>query len=334
MTIHRTLCLTVFLTSFLFNSLGAPVPGSGNFRCVLDPGWPRKPAAFTWGAMSGVMVDERSQVYIFNRNEPTVQVYGMDGALIRSWSTPNPKGTHHIRLGPDGNLWLTDFRSHLVQKYSPDGKLLLTLGTANQKGCDESHFSGPTDTAFLSNGDVLISDGYGNRRVVRFDSRGRFVKAWGNDGTAPGQFALPHSIATDSKDRVYVADRNNGRIQVFDADGNVLAVWDGLLMPWGLAMTKSDEIWVCGSSRVRQPNGSGWVVSPPPDQLLMKLNTAGKVLVRAALASPAVPPAKPGEVDWVHAVALDSKGNIYLGDIEGKRVQRFSLHPVTGSSRP
>ncbi|HPA18211.1 MAG TPA: peptidyl-alpha-hydroxyglycine alpha-amidating lyase family protein [Verrucomicrobiae bacterium] len=334
MTIHRAVCLTILLTPILAHSSGAPLPGSGDSRCVLDPAWPQKPAAFAWGAMSGVTVDERDQVYTFNRSEPTVQVYGMDGTLIRSWSTANPKGTHHIRLGPDGSVWVTDFRSHLVQKYSPGGKLLLTLGTANQKGCDESHFSGPTDIAFLSNGDVFISDGYGNRRVVRFDGRGRFIKAWGNEGTGPGQFALPHSIAVNSKDRVYVADRNNGRIQVFDADGNVLAVWDGLLMPWGLTMTRQDEIWVCGSSRVRQPDGSGWVVSPPPDQLLMKLDSAGKVLLRAALNKPAVPPAKPGEVDWVHAVALDSKGNIYLGDIEGKRVQRFFLHPASGSSCP
>ena len=275
--------------------------------------------------MSGIMVDGGDLVYTFNRGEPTVQVYGMDGTLVRSWTTPNPKGTHHIKLDPGGNVWVADFRDHVVEKYSSTGKLLLTLGEAGQSGCDEGHFGGPTDMAFLPSGEVFISDGYGNRRVVHFDADGRFVKAWGEEGTAPGQFALPHAIAVDSKERLYVADRNNARIQVFDTEGRLLGVWDDLIMPWGFAVTKGDEIWVCGSSRVRQPDDDGWVITPPPDQWLMKLNAEGKALLRVALRQTATPPGKPGEVDWVHCVAVDSKGNVYLGDIQGKRPQKFSL---------
>lgn len=245
--------------------------------------------------------------------------------MVRSWSTANPKGTHHIKLDPDGNVWLADFRSHVVQKYCPEGKLLLTLGEAGQSGCDEGHFNGPTDMAFLPNGDVFISDGYGNRRVAHFDRQGRFVNAWGEEGTRPGQFALPHGIAIDSKGRVYVADRNNARIQVFDTAGKLLAVWDDLMMPWGFAATNKDEIWVCGSSRVKHPSGDGWMITPPPDQLLMKLSPTGKVLLRVPLELTATPPGKLGEVDWLHTVAIDSKGNLYLGDIQGKRAQKFSL---------
>ncbi|MFH1923774.1 MAG: peptidyl-alpha-hydroxyglycine alpha-amidating lyase family protein [Planctomycetota bacterium] len=328
MTTHRCLCVAVFLMSVLLHNAGAQTLGespAGQVRCVVDSDWPRKPASFTWGAMSGITVDAQDQVYLFNRSDPTVQVYRTDGTLARSWSTANPKGTHHIKLDPDGNVWLADFRSHVVQKYNPEGKLLLTLGEADRAGCDDSHFNGPTDMAFLPIGDVFISDGYGNRRVVHFDKQGRFVKAWGEEGTGPGQFALPHAIAIDSQGRLYVADRNNARIQVFDTKGELLAVWDDLIMPWGFAVTKNDEIWVCGSSGVRQPSGDDWVITPPPDQLLIKLSPDGKALLRVSLRQTAAAPGNPGEVDWVHSIAIDSKGSIYLGDIQGKRAQKFSL---------
>ena len=328
MTTHRCLCVAVFLMFVLLHSVAARTLGespAGQVRCAVDPIWPQKPVSFTWGAMSGITVDAQGQVYVFNRSDPTVQVYRTDGTLVRSWSTANPKGTHHIKLDPDGNVWLADFRSHVVQKYNPQGKLLLTLGEADRPGCDNSHFNGPTDMAFLPSGDVFISDGYGNRRVVHFDKQGRFVKAWGEEGTGPGQFALPHAIAIDSQSRLYVADRNNARIQVFDTKGRLLAVWGDLIMPWGFAVTKNDEIWVCGSSRVRQPSGDGWVITPPPDQLLIKLSPDGKVRLRVPLQQTTVAPGNPGEVDWVHCIAIDSKGDIYLGDIQGKRAQKFSL---------
>ncbi|MBL7037680.1 MAG: 6-bladed beta-propeller [Pirellulaceae bacterium] len=328
MTTHRCFCVVAFLTAILPHNTNAQAPtasSSGNVQCVVDPTWPQKPDSFTWGAMSGITVDAHDQIYLFNRSEPTVQIYRTDGALVRSWSAADPIGTHHIKLDPDGNVWTADFRSHVIQKYTPEGKLLLTLGEAGVAGCDESHFDGPTDMAFLPSGDVFISDGYGNRRVAHFDKRGRFVKAWGEEGTGPGQFALPHAIAIDSQSRLYVADRNNARIQVFDTKGKLLAVWDDLMMPWGFAMTKNDEVWVCGSSGAKQPDGDGWVITPPPDQLLMKLSSNGKILLRVPLRQTAAAPGKPGEVDWVHAIAVDSKGNIYLGDIQGKRAQKFTL---------
>jgi DNA-binding beta-propeller fold protein YncE len=328
MTMYRCLSLSVLITSVLANHANAKAPdhASGDHvLCVVDPTWPQKPESFAWGAMSGITVDRRDQVYLFNRSQPTVQVYRTGGAFVRSWSTANPQGTHHIKLDAEGNVWLADFRSHVIQKYTFEGKLLLTLGEPGRSGCDQSHFAGPTDMAFVPTGDVFISDGYGNRRVVHFDKQGRFVKAWGEEGTDPGQFALPHAIAADSQGSIYVADRNNARIQVFDTNGQLLAVWDDAITPWGFAVTKDDKIWVCGSSRVRQPGNDGWVISPPADQLLVRLDTSGKVLQRIALRQPAAAPSKKGEVDWVHTVAIDSKGNLYLGDIMGKRAQKFSL---------
>jgi WD40 repeat protein len=326
MTLHRCLTVAAFLLT-LCSAAGQVHAEPPEMDCVVDPSWPQKPDSFIWGALSGVVVDAQDQVYIFNRSEPTVQIYDAEGTLVRSWSTGNPKGTHHIKLDPDGNVWVADFRDHVVQKYSPDGKCLLTLGEAGQSGCDEGHFNGPTDMAFSPGGDVFISDGYGNRRVVHFDKDGRFVKAWGEEGTEPGQFALPHGVAIDSLNRIYVADRNNARTQVFDTDGKLQAVWDDYLMPWGYAVTKNDEIWTCGSTQVRQPDDDGWVITPPLGQLLVKFNTQGKALLRAPLTMPSADGSKPGDIDWVHCIAVDSKGRIYLGDIEGKRVQRFLLRP-------
>ena len=289
----------------------------------VDPCWPQKPAGVTWAAVSGLDVDAQDNIYLFTRNQPAVQVYRPDGAFVRSWSPASCRGAHHVRIDPAGNVWLPDFRSHVLQKYSPEGKLLLTLGERGKAGNDPKHFDGVTDVAVLPEGDLFVSDGYGNRRVAHFDRDGRFVGQWGTEGTAPGQFALPHSIVADRQKRLYVADRNNARIQVFDARGKLLAVWDDLLTPWGLFMTKHGELWVCGSSRVKK--GAGWMIAPPPDQLVMKLSLEGKVLLRAPLPTIQAGAAKPGQVDWVHAVAADSQGNLYLGDIQGKRAQKFTV---------
>ena len=110
-----------------------------------------------------------------------------------------PRGAHFIRVDPEGNIWTTDIKSHLVCKHSPEGKVLLTLGEAGRAGTDERHFDRPTDVVVLPTGDIFVSDGYGNRRVIHFDKTGKFVNQWGEAGTKPGQFALPHSIVADSR---------------------------------------------------------------------------------------------------------------------------------------
>ena len=347
---------TAALSAVLLGSMGLVAASEqqsvATAQYVVDPTWPRKPDRLTWGQMPGVMVDARDQIYISTRSTPAVQVYRTDGTFVRAWDIKDATGAHYIRVDPEGNIWTTDIKSHLVCKHNPDGKVLLTLGEAGHAGTDEKHFDRPTDVAVLPTGDVFISDGYGNRRVIQFDKTGKYIKQWGEAGTKPGQFALPHSIVADTHGRLYVADRDNARIQVFDTSGKLLAVWANLITPWGLYLTKNEELWVCGSSAVRasspragtadsrveavrssepgrdtRDTASEWVVTPPPDQLLVKLNLKGQVLVRVPLPKTPTPPGKPGEVDWVHGIALDSQGNLYLGDIQGQRVQKFSRRP-------
>jgi len=293
---------------------------------VVDTTWPRKPDRFKWGQMPGITVDKQDQIYIFTRSQPTVQVYKTDGTLLRAWYMEDSSGSHFIRIGPDGNIWTANITEQVVRKYSPKGKLLLTLGETGIAGTDKEHFDRPTDMAILPSGDIFVSDGYGNRRVIHFDAKGKYVNQWGQAGSEPGRFALPHSIVADSRKRLYVADRDNARIQVFDTRGKLLAVWADLITPWGLCMTKKDEIWVCGSSPVRDTTGK-WLVNPPPDQIIMKLNLDGKVLLRVPLNQITVPPGKLGEVNLVHSIGVDSQGNVYLGDIQGGRAQKFSRKP-------
>jgi peptidylamidoglycolate lyase len=289
----------------------------------VDAAWPKKPDRFKWAQMAGIAVDSQDQIHIFTRSQPTVQVYKTDGTLVRALIMEDSSGSHFIRIGPHGNIWTANITEHVVRKYSPKGKLLLALGEPGIAGTDEAHFDRPTDMAILPKGDIFVSDGYNNRRIVHFDAKGKYVNQWGRDGTGPGQFALPHSIVADSNERLYVADRENARIQVFDTKGKLLAVWEDIVTPWGLCITKKDKFWVCGSSVMKDDNGK-CLVLPPRDQLLMKLDLTGKVLLRIPLDMTKEPPGKSGELNWVHAIAFDSKGNLYLGDIQGKRAQKFS----------
>lgn len=290
---------------------------------VVDATWPRKPDHFKWTQMPGITVDTKDQIYIFTRSWPAVQVYQPDGKFLRAWNVEDFGGAHYIRIGPEGNVWTANINNHVVRKYSPEGKLLLTLGQVGRAGADRRHFDKPTDMAVLPTGDIFVSDGYGNRRVIHFDATGKYINQWGQDGTKPGRFALPHSIVADSHGRLYVADRENARIQVFDTKGKLLAVWADIITPWGLWLTKNNELWVCGSSPVKDNTGH-WLVIPPSDQVLMKLNLKGKVLLRVSLKKTTAPPGKVGELNWVHAIAFDSQGNFYLGDIQGRRAQKFS----------
>jgi streptogramin lyase len=290
---------------------------------TVDPSWPRKPAMAKWEAVSGIAVDRKDQVYVYTRGTPPVQVYDAAGNFIRSWGEDTIKSAHHIKIDPEGNVWTADIGYHTVQKFTPEGKLLLTLGTKGVPGRDASHFNMPTDMAITRTGDIFVSDGYGNARIAHFDKAGKFIKEWGELGSKPGQFSIPHAIAVDSRERIYVADRNNVRVQVFDADGKLLEMWNNLITPWGLCITREDDLWVCGSSPMRWRPEDKALGCPPKDQVFMKFNSRGKVLQLWTTTKGSDGFEKPGECNWVHAIAVDSRGNLYVGDIIGKRAQKF-----------
>jgi len=273
--------------------------------------------------MPGIAVDDKDQVWLFTRADPPVQVYDSGGRFIRAWGADIIGKAHQIKIDRQGKIWVADVGNHVVMQFTPGGKLLKTLGTRGEAGNDRRHFNLPTDMAITPDGEVFVSDGYGNSRVVHFDKKGNFIKQWGKLGTEPGQFSIVHAIVLDSKGRLYVADRNNVRVQVFDQSGKLLDQWCNLIVPWGLCVTGNDEIWVCGSSPMTWREEDKVLGCPPKDQVLMKFTTSGKLLQLWTFPKGEDEKEQPGELNWLHAIAEDSQGNIYLGDIHGQRAQKF-----------
>lgn len=292
----------------------------------VDETWPKVPEdVSSKGWVSGMAIDADENIWFFKKGPDPVQVYRPNGDFVRTWGKGSFVDPHHIRIDHEGNVWVADFGQHIVQKYTPDGKLLQTLGVPGEKGDDEHHFYRPTDMAIAKNGDIFVTDGYGNRRIVHLTKEGRFVKAWGEYGSQPGQFILPHSITIDSKGTLYVADRNSGRIQLFGQDGKFIDQWSNVIMPWGLSVTKNDEIWVCGSSPHWWKRHDKY--QEYKDQMFVRFSTDGRVRQLWTLPMGEVGNTKPGETVGAHCIVKDSKSNIYIGDIYGERAQKFI--PIT-----
>ena len=295
----------------------------------VDTRWPQEKSEYAWAAMPGVAIDEKGWIWTLNRGEMPVQVYTPEGKLVRQWGKDAFVSPHQIRFGPNGHVWIADSHAHAVYKFSRDGTKLLTLGIPGQPGEDNRRLKMPTDMVESPSGEIFISDGYRNNRVVVCNARGVFVRIWGALGTGPGQFSLPHSIDRDSKGRIYVADRNNSRVQVFSEQGQFLDQWTNLCQPWTVRVTRQDEVYICGASPSQWRKMDGQLGIPPKDQIVMKFDTTGRVLSWWRFAQGPDEPdsgVKPGELSWVHGLAIDAKGNLYLGDIMGQRAQRFLIH--------
>ncbi len=295
-----------------------------------DASWPKQqPKGGEWtAAMSGVAVAPDGNIWTINRGAIPIQVFTPAGALVKSWGQGMFRNAHTVRFDREGGLWVIDTLSHTVRKFTPDGQVLLTIGTLNQAGEDATHLNEPNDVAFAPNGDIFISDGYGNDRVAVFDRHGKFLRAWGKLGTGSGEFSQPHSIAVDSRGRVYVADRNNARVQVFDAQGRFLAAWKNLITPWYIEITRADEIYVAGSSPMlwsEKPASAPFLATPPKDQIIMKFSPDGRVhqLWVFPKGVDGKPPAGHGEVNWIHAIAVARDGALYTAEVEAKWAQKF-----------
>ncbi len=324
------ICLAAALLAAAWASAQTKLTGRTDYPRVdmtpwyeVDPDFFKRPADVAWAETSGLAVDAKGQIWVFTRAKPPVQVYDSKGNLVRSWGADVVQTAHYLKIDHEGMIWLADVGKHVVMQFTPEGKLLKTLGTPNEPGCDKTHLNKPTDMAVSPAGDVFVTDGYGNNRVVHFDKDGKFVKEWGTMGTGPGEFSLPHGIVLDSKGRLYVADRNNCRVQVFDQSGKFVTQWRNLLVPWGFWITDKDDIWICGSSPMPWRKEDGALGCPPKDQVFMRFNTSGRLQQLWTIPKGEDGKEKPGELNWVHALALDAQGNVYASDIKGQRVQKF-----------
>ena len=202
------------------------VPVSARARLPHRSGFFSGAAPLNAGEASGVAVNSEGHIFLFQRVAPMLAEYDQSGRFLRSMGEGLFTHPHGLRIDRDDNVWTTDDDNHLVLKLSPEGRVLLVLGRRNMAAEADWLFNQPTDVAFGRNGEIYVADGYGNSRVVKFDRTGKFIKAWGTYGTGPGEFNLPHSIAVDARGRVYVGDRENRRIQIFDDDGQFLTPVD------------------------------------------------------------------------------------------------------------
>ena len=210
------------------------------------------------GYPSAVTMDDSGAIYVLHRGEKADPVIVLDrgGKVVRSWGKALYKIPHSIRIDPQGNVWTVDSGSSMVLKFSPEGKKLLEISVGEQPA-GRGATNGTTDIAFGPNGRIYISDGYGNARVLEYNGEGKRVRQWGSAGTGPGQFNQPHGIAVDERGVLYVADRNNARLQRFDLDGNYLGEWTHLGKVTAVAF-RDGALWV-GSQLRNEPNeADGW----------------------------------------------------------------------------
>jgi hypothetical protein len=289
--------------------------GSGDYQYELAEGWGKLPEGYEFNQVAGIAVDKKDNVYAFNRSAHKMMIFDREGNFISEWDEEF-KQPHGIYIGPEGNIFLADRDSHVVLKYSPEGKLLLTLGTRDKPSDTGQQkerflvekpggpFNLPTGIATNDEGDIFVSDGYGNCRVHRYNSSGSLITSWGSPGKVnPGDFHLPHGIGIDSEGRVLVCDRENHRIQLFDQEGEFMTMWTGFRQPTTVAFGPDDEVYV-----------------PELSHRFSIVSSEGKVLARWGGESSH----DPGQFVAPHGVAVDSHGDIYVAEVlQGQRVQKF-----------
>jgi DNA-binding beta-propeller fold protein YncE len=268
-----------------------------------DAEWPTLPPGWNFGETVGVAVDGKGHVYVFHRGKNPIMEFSPDGRLVRSWGEGMFIRAHSIRVDPEGNIWTVDNDTHQVLKMDPSGRVRMVLGRYGTSGETDELFNQPTDVGFGPNGEIYVTDGYGNSRVVKFSKQGRYVTAWGKPGTGEGEFDAPHAVVVDQQGRVYVGDRENYRVQIFDADGKFLTQWKHVGSPWGLDL---------------QPDGTLFM-SDGHNERILKLNLDGKVLGTFGRKG-----RMPGELGYPHHIGVDSDGNVFAAEIKNQRVQRFS----------
>ncbi|MBK5292344.1 MAG: 6-bladed beta-propeller [Acidobacteriia bacterium] len=273
----------------------------------LVPNWAQLPADWNFGECTGVEVDADDNVWVFNRGPHPVIQFDKTGKMLNAWKEVPVTSAHGLGIGPDGNIWLIDVKGHAVMKFNKAGRLLMMITNAGkQPGNNDTPyaFNEPTGIAFSPNGDFYVSDGYVNSRVVKFNKDGEYIRHWGSKGQGDGQFNLVHDVVLDQQGHVYVADRTNERIQIFDGSGKFLNKWTHAGAPWGLAYSAKE---------------SALYMSDGKNNRVVKLNLNGEILGTLGSFGKT-----PGRLDFAHHIAVDSEGSIYVVEIKNWRVQKFA----------
>ena len=261
------------------------------------------------GAAAAVAFDSKGHLFVLTRGNPSLFEFDNNGKFIRAFGEGLFTRSHGLRIDKDGNIWATDVGAHTVMKLDPQGKVLMTLGTKGQRGeWNESSrlFYEPNDIAIAINGDIFVAQGHtpganGDPRVLKFDKNGNFIKSWGGKGKEPGKFDVAHGLAFDAKGQLWVTDRENQRIQIFNTDGKFIKELKYAGLPCSIDI---------GSQNIYMVNGFAGQV--------LKLDPEGKVLAATGKAGKGV-----GEFGEAHVVAVSPKGDIYVADSVNAAVQKF-----------
>lgn len=305
-----------------------PPPSGEVFHPVSN--WPAVQDGVIIGQVAGVALDSSGTVFVFHRAEkiwegeeltletiPSSTILVLDGetgTLIDQWGASLFVMPHGLTIDQDDNLWLTDVGLHQVFKYDRSGNLLMVLGERGVAGNDATHFNMPTDVAVAKDGSFFVSDGYGNSRIVKFSSEGKYLTSWGQKGTELGSFDVPHSIAIDTQGTIYVADRGNARLQLFDQNGQFIAVWKDPLLgrPWAVRISQSGNIYVVDGGDQSQ----FW----PDRARILEFDSEGNLLASFGSFGDA-----PGQFIWPHAIAIGQSEALYVGEVStGMRIQKFT----------
>jgi hypothetical protein len=315
------------------------------------------PANLYFGEAAGVAVNSKGHVFVFSRGNSTGPAYGATAAQLLEFA---PDGTflreighslyawsyaHAVKIDKDDNIWVIDKGSDMIVKFNPAGRVVMVFGRKKEASDEavpwtkptpprpaiDGQFRQPTDVTWGLDGSIFISDGYVNSRIAKYDKDGRWIKQWGDRGTEPGKFNTPHSIAADAKGNIYVADRGNRRIQVFDPEGTLLRE-----IKIDVPAPPDAKPWIGNTPTVEQAaaqNGAPWAIciTPGPNQYLYssdgfpgriyKLTLEGKVLGVFGRSG-----CQPKEFGWIHQMACPTENTLFVAEILNWRVQKLVLH--------
>jgi len=306
--------------------------------------WAKLPEGRTWGSTNAVDIDlDGVSVWVAERCGsfappsmmkpglpfacsdsplPPILKFDASGKLVNSFGVGTLVLPHCIHIDGEGNVWVADGlgkdgKGHQVIKFSPDGKVLLTLGKAGIAGNGPDEFNAPSAVLVAPNGDIFVADGHGgntNARIVKFDKHGKFIKTWGKKGSGPGEMDIPHALAMDSRGRLFLADRGNNRVQIFDQEGNYVDQWFQFSRPSGVFIDKNDIIYVADSeSESVAKDHDGWKRG-------IRVGRVSDGVVTAFIPDPVE---KATTTSAAEGVAADAQGNIYGAEVGPKRLMRY-----------